>query len=210
MAAEVGTGLAHLLPVNFRQRDGGFTILELLIVLTVLGVVMAMALPSMASSMSAFRLKGDAQAVNNLVSLAKMRAAARFTRARVRLNLPQNQYFLETWDRANDTWVRRDGVNATQSGVTFGFGGLATPPPATQPEIAMSAECADDDGALIADTACLTFNSRGVPVDGGGAPTGQNAFYLTDGTGVYAITVTATPLVRFWWSPASSSQWTER
>lgn len=203
-------GLAQLTCMKVRQREHGFTILELLIVVTVLGTVMAMALPSMASSMAAFRLKGDAQAVNNLVSLAKMRAAAQFTRARVRLNLPQNQYFIETWDRSNDTWVTRDGLNATQNGVTFGFGGLATPPPSTQPAIAMSPECVDDDSAPIAETACLTFNSRGVPINGGGAPTGQNALYLTDGIGVYAITVTATPLVRFWWSPASSPQWMER
>ena len=31
-----------------------------------------------------------------------------------------------------------------------------------------------------------------------------------DGTGVYAVTVTATPLVRFWWSPASAPRWLER
>ena len=202
--------LARLFRVSVRQREEGFSIIDLLVVVAVLGTVMAMALPSLGSSMSAFRLKGDAQAVNNLVSLAKMRAAAQFTRARLRLDLAQNRYFLETWDRANDTWVRRDGVNATQQGVTFGFGALATPPPDTQPAIAMSAECVDDDGAPIPQTACLTFNSRGVPVDGTGAPTGQNAFYLTDGTGVYAITVTATPLVRFWWSPASSAQWIQR
>ena len=48
-------------------------------------------------------------------------------------------------------------------------------------------------------------------VDGAGVPTGQNALYITDGrTGVYATTVTMTPLVRFWWSPATSAQWTKR
>jgi len=34
--------------------------------------------------------------------------------------------------------------------------------------------------------------------------------YLRGDTGVYAATVTATPLIRFWWSPLNTAAWVER
>ena len=62
----------------------------------------------------------------------------------------------------------------------------------------------------IGNTSCVIFNSRGIPVDAGGAPTGGNGLYITDGVGVYGVTVTATPLVRLWWSPATAAVWDPR
>jgi hypothetical protein len=47
-------------------------------------------------------------------------------------------------------------------------------------------------------------------VNAAGAPTGGNAIYLTDGSAVYGITITATPLIRFWWSPADVAAWVEQ
>jgi prepilin-type N-terminal cleavage/methylation domain-containing protein len=199
--------------MNHRSPESGFSFIEVMLVVAVMGIVAAIALPSTASSMRAARLKGDAQSVNNLVALAKMRAAARFTRARVRVDRAQNQYVLETWDRGAGAWVADGGVKVTSTGVTFGFGALGTPPPDSQPAIALSPECPVDvslDPALIPGTHCITFNSRGVPINSAGVASGANALYLTDGTGVYATTVTATPLVRFWWSKAQSATWVER
>jgi hypothetical protein len=62
----------------------------------------------------------------------------------------------------------------------------------------------------IGNTACIVFNSRGIPVDPVGAPIGRNALYITDGTGVYGTTLTATPLVRLWWSPVGRDAWVEQ
>jgi hypothetical protein len=94
--------------------------------------------------------------------------------------------------------------------VRFGFGTLSDPPPGTQATIALSPLCTDDAGADLANTSCIIFNSRGIPIDSAGAPTGGNGLYLTDGTGVYAVTITATPLIRFWWSPAHTAAWVEQ
>ena len=52
--------------------------------------------------------------------------------------------------------------------------------------------------------------SRGVPVDTAGSPLGGNALYITDGSGVYATTITATPLVRQWWAGSAAAAWVTR
>jgi Tfp pilus assembly protein FimT len=194
------------------QQTGerGFSLVDVLAFMAVTAILMAIALPSTSSSTEAFKLKSDAQALNNMVSVAKMRASARFTRARVQVNTATQRYFIETWDRDNDTWVNDGDLNELSDGVSFGWSDVDAPPPDTLPELNFSPACLDDDGAEIENTACITFNSRGVPIDGVGAPTGLNAFFVTDGIGVYATTVTATPLVKFWWSKAQEASWVER
>lgn len=177
----------------------------------VISVILAMVVPMTASSLAAYRFQGDGQAVSNMVSLAKMRAASQFSRARVYVDRTTNSYSLQLWDKNADAWVVAEGVRRTSPGVSFGYGTLATPPPDTQAAIGFSAACTNDDGSAIANTACIVFNSRGIPINPAtGAPQGGNAIYLTDGVGVYGVTVTATPLVRFWWSPAHSARWVEQ
>ncbi len=82
---------------------------------------------------------------------------------------------------------------------------MSTPPPNTQAAIGQAAACTDNAGAAISSTACVTFNSRGLPVDSTGAPTAANAYYLTDNTAVFGITVAATGMVRTWRTPATTT-----
>ena len=60
-----------------RVSEGGFTLIELLAVVGIIGIVAAMTVPSTARTLADLRLRGDARAVHNMVSLAKMRSAAR-------------------------------------------------------------------------------------------------------------------------------------
>ena len=194
------------------RRQEGFSLIDILAAILVIGIVAAIALPATGSSLAAHRFRGDGQSVSNLMALAKMRAAARFSRARLFANLANNSYVMQTLDRTSGTWVDDGGVMQLSRGVTFGFGPIAAPPPNTQEEIGLSSACRDEDDAIIANTACVVFNSRGVPIDNAGAPTGGNAVYLTDGVGVYAITVTATPLIRMWWTAnrGATPNWMEQ
>jgi len=189
--------------------QSGYSMVEILGVVAVIGIVSAIALPVSSRTIGGLRVRGDARAIANSVTLAKMRAASAFTHARVFVDLSTNSFFVQTWNRTTNAWETEGGIVKTSTGVAFGFGALAAPPPNTQVAIAQSPPCTDNGGNNIANTSCIVFNSRGIPIDGAGSPTGGNAFYITDGTGVYATTLTATPLARLWWSPADAAAWVQ-
>jgi hypothetical protein len=181
----------------------------MLVVVSVVAIFAGVALPMTQSSLAAYRLSGDATGLAHHIGLAKMRAAARFTRVRLHVDIDTGRYFTETWNKATSEWESDDAITRLSSGVSFGFGALDDPPPNTQVDIGFSTECLDDDGAPIDDTSCIVFNSRGIPITAAGVPTGGNAFYLTDESLVYATTVTATPLIRVWRTPATATLWIE-
>ena len=192
------------------RAQRGFSIVETLVALGTAGVVASVALPVTGRTLGGLRLKGDAQAIGNSVSLAKMRAASSFSRARLYADLDTNAYVVQVWDRTANTWITEGGLVRLSGGVSFDLGGVGEPPPNTQVAIGQSDACQDDDGNDIGGTACIVFNSRGIPVDAVGAPTGRGALYVSDGMGVYGTTLTATPLIRLWWSPAGRAAWVEQ
>jgi Tfp pilus assembly protein FimT len=187
----------------------------MLMVVALIGIVAAIAVPVTGNAVAGQKFKNDAQAITNMVGLAKMRASAAYTRARVRANLTDRTFILERWDKTGAQWVA-EGVSTTlTNGVTFGFGAIATAPPNTQTTIGFSPACREGvttTSAAIANSACVVFNSRGLPVDGAGVPFGGHGIYLTDGIGVAATTVTATPRIRRWWTPArlGTAYWREQ
>jgi len=128
------------------------------------------------------------------------------------VDLSTNSYGLQVWDKTAGAWVNDGAPVRTSTGVAFGFGTLAAPPPNTQVNIAMSPTCTGGLTAAgaIASTACITFNSRGLPVDAAGVLFARHALYLRGDIGVFATTVTSTPLIRFWSSPNGTAVWTLR
>jgi len=186
------------------RASNGVTLLELLFVCAVLAIVMAIAVPMSGNALGFFRLSGDARSTSNSISLAKMRAASVFSRVRLFVDLSSNSYHLETWNKATSTWDAEGGTNRLSSRVSFGYGSVSAAPPNTQATIGQAPFCKDKDGNDIGGTACVIFNTRGVPIDATGAPT-MDAVYLTDGTAVYGVTVSATGMVRMWRTPPSAT-----
>jgi prepilin-type N-terminal cleavage/methylation domain-containing protein len=203
--------------MNQSRQESGFTLLETLVVIAVMAVIAAIAVPMTGNQLNYLRLSGDSRNVSNALMLTKMRAAATFTQARLYVDKGEKSFRIQTYQRNSSPkeWVTDGGTTYLSNGVHFDFGSVSAPPPNTQVTIDQAPGCYTSSGALIANTACIVFNSRGVPIATTGAPTGTespiatNAVYVTDGTAVYGATVSATGMIRLWRTRAAGTpNWT--
>jgi len=193
----------------------GYTLLQLVIVIAVMGVVAGMAVPATSQLMGNLRLSGDARSLTNTISLTKLRAASHFTKARLFVDLSGKSYHIETWQKSPGAWVTdaNDGTTYLSSSFeSFGFGVVTAPPTSTQATIAQAPACMTATGTTVGNTACVVFNSRGIPVTdvvgGTGGPTNGHAVYLTDGQAVFGVTVSATSVIQLWRTlPVSAPNW---
>lgn len=206
--------------------------LELLLVVAVSIILTAVAIPKVTSLARGYRGAGDARSLSDEVSLAKMRAAANFTDARVYADLSKNLFRVEIWSSSQTCWLT-DGDPTGQcsstytgsstppstnlsSGVIFGYGSLSSAPPSTQSTLGQAPLCQSDtdkqsqSAGSITNSACVVFNSRGIPVDNTMAATSRDALYVTDTSSVYGVTVLATGLIQSWRGDQTSSTWSNR
>jgi len=161
----------------------------------------------MGNALGFFRLSGDARSTSNSIALAKMRASSVFGRVRLYADLSTNRFHLETFDKTTSTWVVEGGTTSLSQRVRFGFAPVGSAPPNTTAAINQAPMCKSNavPPADIANTACIIFNSRGTPIDSNGAPSNLGALYLTDGSAVYGVTVSATGMARTWRTVASAT-----
>jgi prepilin-type N-terminal cleavage/methylation domain-containing protein len=191
------------------SANDGFTLLEVMVVLA-MGIILAgVAVPYMSRTLGQMRLSGSARSVSNGIQVAKLRSAAKFTRARLFVNRANGSFHLEILDTSvvPNHWTVDGGTTYLPSGVTFGFGPVATPPLNTQTVINQASPCLDDASVVIGNTSCVMFNSRGIPVQNTNPanPEDQDAIYLTNGTEVYGVTVLATGFIGTWHTPSAAT-----
>ena len=88
------------------------------------------------------------------------------------------------YNNTSSSYVNEGGTQNLSSGNSFSYGSISTPAGSQSP---------------IAQSTAIIFNSRGIPVDAGGSPTGNYAIYLSSGTGLYyAVTVSVTGTSNIW------------
>lgn len=197
--------------------------IEMMLVVTIFVIIAGFAIPKYITLQSSLRASGDNRSIAGLTAQAKLRAASEFTHARVYADLNGNTFQLQVWNKTGGCWVvDTDPTNTcityTSSapsgevvnlakGDTFGFGALTAGPTPGQTTMAQAAQCLNNSGTAIANTACIVFNSRGIPIDAtNSTPLATGAFYLTNGTVVNGITVSATGSLQTWSASANASQ----
>jgi type II secretory pathway pseudopilin PulG len=191
-----------------RGDASGYSLIEMLAFLAVIVTLAAFIMPFTRTTLNAFNLTSDARNLSSATGLAKMRAAAFFTKARIYVDLGTKMYRVERWKKVAPVgWVIEGGTSNLSGTVSFGFAGLTTPPPNTQAAIGQATPCLNDANVVIAG---IVFKSRGVPGDASNAPTGAGAFYLGDGATVYSITAGAGGRVQLWQSNVITTTWTLR
>jgi prepilin-type N-terminal cleavage/methylation domain-containing protein len=212
------------------RGEQGFSLIELLVVLLVTGIIAAMAIPGWQRMQKNARLTGDAHAMAEALSVAKMRAGASFTESRVFFYTGSGtEYFrVDVWNAAANggtgCWVpdgvTNPGTGTTycitntsaqgyetnlSAGVTAGYGSLSTVPSNFVTSVAQANACKQGgttptNGSDISSTSCIVFNSRGFPTVAAG-------FYITDSSRVYAVVSNSMGLMHSYVSPASSASW---
>jgi prepilin-type N-terminal cleavage/methylation domain-containing protein len=195
---------------KLKSSGAGFSMIEVLLVVGLIGVVSAISIPIVEQTIASFRLVGSARSVTNALAVAKIRAASSFTRVRLYVDLSSKSHHVETLDRSVTPahWTVDGGSTALPTTVTFGFDVVATPPPNSQAAIGQAPACTQDDGTVVSGTACIMFNSRGIPISALGTPVPDGVLYITDGTAVYGVTVAATGMIRLWRTfPRSTPSW---
>ena len=183
-------------------RTRGFSMIELLIVVICIMVLMAIAIPSVTGLARSFRIGGDTRQMAAQLNLARLRAAAGYTHARLYVNLSANTYHLEVWNKASACWQTYEDSNAcTQTtspviplapGDTFGYGSIGTGPTGVAPAQAaacISGVAGPSPGSTTSNTACIEFNSRTYPVDTTNKVVATDAIYIQNAEGSQAIAV---------------------
>lgn len=186
-----------------------------MIVAVISSVLAALATPTYVTIRNSLRISGDIRSIAGLTAEAKLRAASDFTHTRVYVNLSNNTFQLQVWNKANGCWAADSDpviscltytsgapsgavVNLSQ-GDAFGYGALTVGPTPGQTTIGQATQCLDNSSGAISNTACIVFNSRGIPINATTlAPLATGAFYLTNGSVVDGITVSATGSLQTW------------
>src|SRR5262245_24585116 len=130
-------------------NERGFSLLDTLIAIMILGVVSVAVIPQTYLTAADIKLRGDAQAISQMIGLAKMRAAAQFTRERLYVDLSGRRFKLQHWDKTGAAWVDDTAYSELSSGISFSYGSVTAPPSNTQDALSQSPLCTNNSNNTI-------------------------------------------------------------
>jgi len=162
-----------------RASTCGFSRVELLVVVAVMLVLSAIAIPQVWGLVETYRVGADARSIAVQLTLARVDAGAQNTDARINFNsctAGSTNYQLEIYSQSSSAWQQQGGQTILSKGVSFGYGSISTPV---------------GSQSSISNSPCyIKFNSRGLPVDSSGNPTANYTIYIINQQNLcFAVTV---------------------
>jgi prepilin-type N-terminal cleavage/methylation domain-containing protein len=197
--------------------DRGFSTVELLTVLLIMGLIAVIAIPQLLNGVKAYRLHSNAAALSSQLNLARFRATSQNTPYRVQIEMAAAPHRFSMDRLCGATPTSTDSnctapYQARTGGTEFG------PQPV---ELGVSFTTTNPGGTTSypgtitggSPTNVFYFNTRGMPVDSSGNPlnNGGAVIYLTNGMSLTdAIVVSVGGRVSTYQWKASSSNWVLR
>jgi prepilin-type N-terminal cleavage/methylation domain-containing protein len=181
-----------------RKKSSAFSMLELLIVIAIIGIIAAFALPSATTFVKGYRLHADASAIASQLNVTRFRATSQYTPYRVNVTASSGLYSM---DRMSTTYASpaSEIILGLSQGITF----LTACPVSVKPGTIPS--------TVTAGSSAIYFNTRGLPVDTSGTPTNINVVYLKNDNDLYdAVTVSLGGRITVWNYNQASSTWIAR
>lgn len=197
------------------EQDQAFTTTELMVVIAVLAVITATAVPSVVNSLRGYRLHSDVATVASLCNVARLRAAAEFAPYRVNVSVSTGTYSMEklcgnnTTDPACNSPYAAFTTPQIESGTQYVLQGNAFA--SCRPsEITVYPGTITADPSSCPDLMHLYFNTRGSPTDNAGNPltNGGAVIYMQNQNSlVDALTLSVGGRASVWNWDISRSQW---
>lgn len=188
-------------PANRARTARGFSVVELVVVLAIILVLSSIAIPSLLSSMRAYRISSAASSLSALLQRARFEAIRRNTPISVRTKVDVTGDMVVYCDLNGNGNLDPDEPQIMQtSDIQFVAAGGSVPGPAST-----------GYPAAVSPPGKITFDPRGTVIYPGaptdyisylGNPAGPNVFYS-------AVTVSQMGQIKAWTAPAGGS-WSMR
>lgn len=125
-------GIMHNLEKD-REVASGFSLLELIVTIAIVGIIISIAIPAFSSWLPEYRLKSAVRDLYSNMQLAKLTAVRSNTKCRIRYSKSPDQYSIEALDKAifledYGSGIRFEGPNGESfavSTITFNARGLS-------------------------------------------------------------------------------------
>jgi prepilin-type N-terminal cleavage/methylation domain-containing protein len=184
------------------KRQTGFTLVEIMVVLLIMGIVAAIAVPNTITGVANMRLRGTASDFSGLVQRARVAAVQGNKTYTILFGLPTG----------NGAYVDLNGNGQFDSGepmVQFGGNANKVVAPAGATGKPTNLDAAGGPLGWTATSGNISVNSRGFPCSGSPCTTNVNfIFYFSDtrydGSGWAAVSVTAAGHPKTWFWNGSS------